>query len=101
MGKEDVGKAHGSTALVVTKVATEAGQTGSSRKTPHVATEYGLSVSTKCVTFALGPKDDLKSNNETGQDKYPKSDKAHVPNSNTEREEKQLEGCQKDPKSMI
>ena len=53
LGKEDVGKAHGSTASVVTKVATEDRQTISSSTTPHAATEYGLSVSTKCVTFAL------------------------------------------------
>ena len=56
-------------------------------------------MSAKHVTFALGPKEDLKSNNETGQDKKTKSDKANDPNSNTEREEKQLEGCEKDPKS--
>ncbi len=44
-------------------------------------------MSTKRVTLVL--------------DKYPtKSDKANVPNSNTEREEKQPEGCEKDPKSM-
>ena len=53
LGKDDVGKARGSTASVATKVATEACQTGSSSRTPHVATEYGLSVSTKCVTIAL------------------------------------------------
>ena len=29
-----------------------------------------------------------------------KSDKANAPNNNTEREEKQPEGCEKDPKSM-
>ena len=94
------GKAHGNTASAVTKVATEDCQTRSSSDTPHVATEDGLSVSTKRVTFALGPKEDRKSNNETGQDKYPKSDKANDPNSNTETEEKQPEGCEKNPKSM-
>ena len=57
-------------------------------------------MSTKLVTFALGPKEDLKSNNETGQDKYPKSDKANAPNNNAEREAKQPEGCEQDPKSM-
>ena len=35
-----------------------------------------------------------------GQDKYLKSDKANALNSSTEREEKQPEGCEKDPKSM-
>ena len=75
LGKEDVGKAHGSTASVVTKVATEDCQTGSSSKTPHVATEYGLSVSTKCVTFAL--------------DKDAKSD----------REDQQPQGCEKEEKA--
>ena len=75
LGKPDVGKAHGSTALVVKKAATEDRQTGSSSKTPHVATEYGLYVSTKCVTFAL--------------DKDAKSD----------REDQQLEGCEKEEKA--
>ena len=75
LGKEDVGKAHGSTALVVTKVATEAGQTGSLSEAPHVATEYGLFVSTKCVTFAL--------------DKDAKSD----------REDQQPQGCEKEEKA--
>ena len=100
LGTEDVGKAPGSTASVVTKVATEDCQTGSSSDTPHVATEYGLSVPTKRVTFALGPKEDLKSNNEAGQDKAPKNDKANGPNSNTEIDVKQYEGCEKDPKSI-
>ena len=54
-------------------------------------------VCTKRVTFALGPMQDLLSNLATGQDKYPKSDKANAPNSNAEREEKQSEGCEKDP----
>ena len=57
-------------------------------------------MSTKRVAFALRPTEDLQSNNETGKDKYPKSDKAHAPNSNAEREEKQLEGCEKDPKPV-
>ena len=35
-----------------------------------------------------------------GPDKYCKSDKANAAKSNTESEEKQLEGCEKDPKSM-
>ena len=35
-----------------------------------------------------------------GQDKYPKSDKANALNSGTDREEKQPEGCESDPKSM-
>ena len=75
LGKEDVGKAHGSTTSLVTKVATEAGQTGSPSTTPHAATEYGLSVSTKCVTFAL--------------DKDAKSD----------GEDQQLQGCEKEEKA--
>ena len=33
------------------------------------------------------------------QTNIPKSDKAHAPNSNADREEKQPEGCEKDPKS--
>ena len=37
---------------------------------------------------------------QTGQYKDPKSDKANALNSSTEREEKQPEGCEKDPKSM-
>ena len=69
------GKAHGSTASAVTKVATEDCQTGSSSKTPHAATEDGLSVSTKCVTFALD-KD-----------------------ANNDREDKQPEGCEKEEKA--
>ena len=61
--KEDVGKAHGSTTSVVTKAATEDCQTRSSSKTPHVATEDGLSVSTKCVALALDK--DAKSDRST------------------------------------
>ena len=76
LGKEDVGKSHGSTTSVVTKVATEDRQTGSSSKTPHVATDYDLFVSTKCVTFAL--------------DKYAKID----------REDQQIEGCEKGGESQ-
>ena len=53
------GKAHGSKASVATKVATEDCQTGSSSDTPHIVPEDGLSVSTKRVTFALGPKEDI------------------------------------------
>ena len=83
------GKAHGSTASVVTKVATEDCQTVSSSGTPNAGTEDGLSVSTKCVTFALGPEENRNNNNETGQDKDPKSDKANAPNSNTETADKQ------------
>ena len=61
----------------------------------------GLSVSTKRAIFALGPMEDIQSNNETGQNKYhKKSDKAHAPNNNAEREEKQPEGCEKDPKPV-
>ena len=59
----------------MTKVATEAGQTGSSSKTPHVATEDGLSVSTKCVTFALDT------------------------DANSDREDQQLEGYEKEEKA--
>ena len=80
------GKAHGSTASVVTKVATEDCQTGSSSDTPHVATEYGLSVSTKRVTFGVGPKEALKSNNETGQDKYPRKATRHMLRTATQKE---------------
>ena len=56
-------------------LATEDCQTRSSSKTPHAATKDGLSVSTKCVTFAL--------------DKDAKSD----------REDQQPEGCEKEEKA--
>ncbi len=62
-------------ASFVTKVDTEDRHTGLSSNTQHVATEDGLSVSTKCVTFAL--------------DKYATSD----------REDQQLEGCEKEEKA--
>ena len=46
------------------------------------------------------PKQDSVVQAQPGPDKYPKSDKAHAPNSSTDREEKQSEGCEQDPKSM-
>ena len=49
---------------------------------------------------ASPPKQDSVVQAQPGQDKYPKSDKANALNSSTEREEKQPEGCEKDPKSM-
>ena len=70
----------------MTKVGTEYCQTLSASDTPNVATEYGLSVSTKRVTFALGPKEDLKSNNETGQDKYPKQATRQMVRTATQKE---------------
>ena len=54
----------------------------------------------KTTKKASPPKQDSVVQAQPGPDKYPKSDKANAPNSNTEREEKQPEGCEKDPKSM-
>ena len=50
---------------------------------------------------ASPPKQDSAVQAQPSQDKYPqKSNKAHALNSSTAREEKQPEGCDKDPKSM-
>ena len=43
----------------------------------------------KSVTLALGPREDGKSKNETGQDKDPEGHKEEDPNNKVEREEKQ------------
>ena len=75
------GKAHGSTASVVTEVAT-------SSDTPHVATEDGLT--TKHVTFAVA--NDTEKKQLEGCEKDPKSME--------ESEEKPTEGCKKDPKPV-
>ena len=44
------------------------------------------------------PKQDSVVQAQPGLDNYPKSDKANALHSNTKREEKQPEGCEKDPK---
>ena len=49
---------------------------------------------------ASRPKQDSVVQTQPGPDKYCKRDKANAAKSNTEREEKQPEGCEKDPKSM-
>ena len=49
---------------------------------------------------ASPPKQDSVVHSQPGPDKYTKSDKANAPNSNTEREAKQPDGCEKEPNSM-
>ena len=93
-------KARGNTALAVTKVATQYCQARSSSDAPNEPETCLYTASTKRVIFALGPKEDPNSNTETGQDKYPEGHKANDPNSNAEREEKQLEGREEDPKPV-
>ena len=83
------GKAHGGTALAVTKaLGCPAGTSSGTPNAPAV----------ESVTLAQGPKEDPESKNETGQDKDPEGHKEEDPNSKVEREEKQPEGCKEDPK---
>ena len=74
------GKAHGGTALAVTKaLGCPAGTSSGTPNAPAV----------ESVTLAQGPKEDPESKHETGQDKDPEGHKEEVPNSKVESEEKQ------------
>ena len=53
-----------------------------------------------CNNKASPPKQDSVVQAQPGPDTYCNSDKAKSAKSNTEREEKQPEGCEQDPKSM-
>ena len=66
----------------------------------HGGTAESKDIGAPCTKKASRPKQYSVVQAQPGPDKDCKSDKANAAKSNTEREEKQLEGWEKDPKSM-